>query len=75
MVANGVATLGPTPLFPDGTRYYVSTPVGYGFANGAALSGAAAVPEPSSWAMMLIGFSALGVAMRSRRNQAAARAG
>lgn len=28
---------------------------------------AAAVPEPSSWAMMLMGFGAMGVAMRRRR--------
>jgi hypothetical protein len=27
----------------------------------------AAVPEPSSWAMMLLGFAAIGVAMRGRR--------
>ena len=33
-----------------------------------------AVPEPASWAMMLVGFGGLGVAMRSRRKQAAATA-
>ncbi|MBB3345628.1 hypothetical protein FHY02_000066 [Sphingomonas sp. BK069] len=26
-----------------------------------------AVPEPGTWAMMLIGFAMIGVAMRSRR--------
>jgi hypothetical protein len=36
-------------------------------------SAAAAVPEPSTWALMLIGFGATGVAMRrSRRKQAGA---
>ena len=33
-----------------------------------------AVPEPASWAMLLIGFSGLGAAMRSRRKLAVARA-
>ena len=33
-----------------------------------------AVPEPASWAMMLVGFGGLGVAMRSRRKTAVATA-
>ena len=33
---------------------------------------AAAVPEPSTWAMMLVGFGALGFAMRRRRRLLAA---
>ncbi len=32
---------------------------------------AAAVPEPATWAMMLIGFGAIGVAMRRRRRSSA----
>lgn len=32
------------------------------------------VPEPSTWAMMILGFGGLGIAMRSRRRQAAAAA-
>ena len=32
--------------------------------------GTAAVPEPSTWSMMLIGFGALGVAVRRRRRKA-----
>lgn len=33
---------------------------------------AAAVPEPATWALMLIGFSAIGLAMRRRRSTVAA---
>ena len=32
-------------------------------------SGAPAVPEPATWAMMLIGFGGIGFAMRARRRQ------
>jgi hypothetical protein len=32
----------------------------------------ATVPEPSTWAIMLVGFGAIGASMRSRRRQAAA---
>ncbi|MES2903916.1 MAG: PEPxxWA-CTERM sorting domain-containing protein [Pseudomonadota bacterium] len=32
---------------------------------------AAAVPEPTNWAMMLLGFGAVGVAMRRRRRPTA----
>jgi hypothetical protein len=39
------------------------------FGSGTAVGGA--VPEPASWAVMLVGFGGLGVAMRSRRKQAA----
>jgi hypothetical protein len=36
--------------------------------------GGSVVPEPASWAMMLVGFGGLGVAMRSRRKQGSAAA-
>ena len=41
-----------------------------GFNDGfkiSSLNVTAAVPEPSTWAMMLVGFGAIGVAGRSRR--------
>jgi hypothetical protein len=31
---------------------------------------ASAVPEPATWAMMLVGFGAIGAAARSRRRPA-----
>jgi hypothetical protein len=34
---------------------------------GSAIPGGAPVPEPSTWAMMLLGFGAVGAAMRRRR--------
>lgn len=36
------------------------------------VTGAGAVPEPASWAMMLVGFGGLGAVMRSRRQPVAA---
>jgi hypothetical protein len=35
-----------------------------------AANGNGAVPEPASWALMMIGFGAIGSAMRSRRRMA-----
>jgi hypothetical protein len=38
---------------------------------GSATPGTGAVPEPGTWAMMLLGFGAIGLAMRRRRTRAA----
>ena len=37
-------------------------------AGGSVTAATAAVPEPATWAMMLIGFGGVGVAMRRKRN-------
>lgn len=73
-VGDGTATLGPTPLFPLGTEYWVSSPIYYGFADGAGLEGTA-LPEPAAWALMLVGLGGLGAAVRSRRRAARANSG
>jgi hypothetical protein len=35
--------------------------------NGSVIVGGGGVPEPNSWALMILGFLGLGVALRSRR--------
>ena len=44
------------------------------FVEGSQVIATAGVPEPATWAMMLVGFGGLGMAMRSRRRQAVATA-
>jgi hypothetical protein len=48
----------------DGPTYF--TPFGPSYMDGVSVAGVAAVPEPGSWALMLIGFAAAGTAMRRR---------
>jgi hypothetical protein len=50
--------------FPDFT---LSSNDEHGFFGGNVLLAAASVPEPSSWALLLLGFGGLGATMRSRR--------
>jgi len=70
---------GGTFTVPTGaTELYLGTADGYQWNNNVGaydvtLSGPA-VPEPATWAMMLVGFGGLGAAMRSRRKLAAATA-
>ena len=54
-VADGVATLAPLDPFPVGTQYHVpfGTTITYGVADGAAIT--AAVPEPGSAELLLLG--------------------
>jgi hypothetical protein len=60
--ATGAATVGPTPSGFPGSFYGLAPyPVP-----------TSAVAEPAAWAVMLVGFGAVGAAMRSRRTVAAA---
>jgi hypothetical protein len=43
-----------------------------GYSNAVLYRATGAVPEPATWAMMLLGFGAIGVALRRRRTQALA---
>jgi hypothetical protein len=59
--AGGTYTFTPGVALTAGQQYVV-------YLTSAVIS----TPEPSTWAMMLVGFGGLGVAMRSRRKVAAA---
>jgi hypothetical protein len=63
--ASDVATIADRSV----TRIDLGQSGGYAFAS---LTGSV-VPEPSTWAMMLIGFGWLGLAAYSRRNSFAAK--
>lgn len=66
----GDANPGPITLSNFKTRYQSVT---IGNSNGESATGdlvqISAVPEPTAWAMMLLGFGAIGVGMRRRRSQ------
>ena len=74
-VASSVGTTGPTleATISPGAYYLQTGPI---TVNKELVSGSidfAAVPEPTTWAIMLVGFGAIGGAMRStRRKQAGA---
>lgn len=84
--ADGGGQIGVINVGPGGNGYFVNPGGGFGpavtplsvFSGGAPayrLNGDAAllpVPEPSGWLMMLIGFGAIGGAMRARRRSAVA---
>ena len=46
---------------------FVGAPGGIGGAGGGGGGGAGAVPEPASWALMIVGFGAAGAMLRRRR--------
>jgi choice-of-anchor C domain-containing protein len=57
-----------TLTFSNSNQAGFLTPYGAALDNISISSGA---PEPASWALMLLGFGGLGMAMRSRRSRAA----
>ena len=64
------ADLGPSIDLTFGTKLIADGPGGFGF--DLAIGGA--VPEPSTWAMMLVGFAGLGFAGTRARQKSAAQA-
>lgn len=63
-------------IAPTGTVYTsanITAASGFGFTDFKQLrfDNFAAVPEPATWAMMLLGFGGIGIAMRRRRRNAA----
>jgi hypothetical protein len=65
--------IGETVIYrTNATSYQVGT---FGVIDGSVFGGrtfAPGVPEPATWAMMLLGFGGIGMAMRRRRNPALA---
>ena len=60
-----------TAPFSETTKYVVNIGAGGGSVNDTInISGAGAVPEPASWAMMLVGFGFIGASLRQRRRAA-----
>jgi hypothetical protein len=59
----------PFPAGPDPRAYSGA----FFYYQGTDAGGTSAAPEPTSWALMLVGFGAVGGAMRSRRSKTAIR--
>ena len=68
----GQFTCGPEcSILPQGDTFDYSAEGG-GITSAHTLVGVAAVPEPATWAMMILGFGAIGAALRSKRRRNAA---
>lgn len=62
-------TVGGIPIFnlALNTIRVIGTVTGSGLYSGTATFTAAAIPEPASWALMIVGFAAVGLAVRRHR--------
>jgi hypothetical protein len=70
---NDSLSVGSTPYFTGSLSDPTFVPGVYSSANGESLTitdMTAAVPEPSTWAMMILGFFGVGVMVYRRKNQA-----
>lgn len=65
-------TLGGQTINPSPGTFSFSTQGGRVTTFSATALGTAALPEPASWAMMLLGFAGIGMAIRRRRRPALA---
>jgi hypothetical protein len=72
LVNNQIDLLTFEPTFVGGNNLYVEEGQSYNAGNYLAQTGT--VPEPWSWAMMLVGFGAVGLSLRVGRRTAIARA-
>jgi len=57
-------------LFNNATAGSISLTTSAGFSDGVIYRATPAVPEPATWALMLMGFGGMGVAMRRSRRKA-----
>lgn len=65
----GNATLASLGLNPGSYTYNLQATVGGATVDTFTINIAASVPEPATWAMMLLGFGAIGFSMRGRRKE------
>lgn len=63
-------TLGGVAITPTSGNFLFSTQGGSVTTFSATATGAAAVPEPATWALMLLGFAGIGMTLRRRRRPA-----
>ena len=76
-VTSHFAALGFTKTFFDADPGFAAANPGQGafsslLSNGSTITGGGGVPEPTTWALMLMGFGGLGLALRQRRTAVAA---